>query len=467
MSCLVCEMTASGQHFGVRCCRACAAFFRRTLNMSLRYKCRFERKCEVTLNKRYSCRFCRFEKCQKLGMKREMVQIGKRTEVKMEHEEVDVNNDSAGESPSSSVDSVHLNPGVTSAAPSTNATFNYEKRRSETNQPNISLLHRSVIEEVGKAVLPSVKREAECGSDSEASQSTIFALAAAQATQDLHTNVQQILTPAIDAMFDKNPDEICSFPAIPLTICQQALLAYHEHNRQWPSQDNLRETKSLDMEVFMRHHYIEIEHIARFCMSIRTFAQLPKDQKWIIFKHFWTRFYELDRSFATCQRLGYNIEDERCVCFDGLIVNMGISIVNIETFSDMDANEVKSFMKGTHEKFRLIFINPFKKLRPSEFELVYMMMSIMWSVGISTQPDITDETRAIAKKVENRLAEDLHNYYAEQQDQSKPNYASRITKLSSIASAVNEVNERRREDSQVSKTFNIFKSDIFFSDISV
>lgn len=104
------------------------------------------------------------------------------------------------------------------------------------------------------------------------------------------------------------------------------------------------ENVPLDMENFMRNHYIEIEHIARFCMSIRVFAQLPKDQKWIIFKHFWTRFYELDRCFATCQRLGYNLTDERGLTLNGQIINFGISVVKLENISDMDATQVRKLV---------------------------------------------------------------------------------------------------------------------------
>ncbi|EYB95326.1 hypothetical protein Y032_0161g3370 [Ancylostoma ceylanicum] len=69
--CAVCEMPSSGLHFGVSCCRACAAFFRRTLSLKLKYKCRFSGMCEVTQKKRYSCRHCRFEKCVVVGMRKE------------------------------------------------------------------------------------------------------------------------------------------------------------------------------------------------------------------------------------------------------------------------------------------------------------------------------------------------------------------------------------------------------------
>ena len=49
--CLICYVEASGIHFGVRSCRACTAFFRRTVRNNFTYKCRFDNKCDVSQSK--------------------------------------------------------------------------------------------------------------------------------------------------------------------------------------------------------------------------------------------------------------------------------------------------------------------------------------------------------------------------------------------------------------------------------
>src|SRR5690349_20537463 len=41
LTCAVCGSDADGQHFGADACRACAAFFRRTVARGLKYVCRF------------------------------------------------------------------------------------------------------------------------------------------------------------------------------------------------------------------------------------------------------------------------------------------------------------------------------------------------------------------------------------------------------------------------------------------
>ncbi|CAO4373113.1 unnamed protein product [Caenorhabditis nigoni] len=76
--CAVCESpTAFTLHFGGRCCKACAAFFRRTIALDLKYECAAVEPCEIHFSMRLVCRECRLRKCYSAGMKSELVRSRK------------------------------------------------------------------------------------------------------------------------------------------------------------------------------------------------------------------------------------------------------------------------------------------------------------------------------------------------------------------------------------------------------
>ncbi|CAJ0608939.1 unnamed protein product [Cylicocyclus nassatus] len=414
--CAVCEMPSSGLHFGVSCCRACAAFFRRTLSLRLKYKCRFSGSCEVTQKKRYSCRHCRFEKCVRVGMRKEMVQMANVSNVPDPYD---------GAKPSSS------NPG-------SNASY------SSCSPPE-------PVYRIPAIVRNDNYQHIQNGSYVNTSSTFHF------------TNAQMILKAKIDVLFDMEFN-LNAFPyAIPLSVCQQAMIAYANHCQHWPQCriGKTHEADVIDIEHLLRDTYIEIEYLAEFAMSLQPFSQLPKDQKWLLFRNFWPGFFELDRCFHTCKILGYDINDERSVCLDGTIVNFKGHVARLDIVSDLNEEQIKKLMRPTHDLFRDLVTVPFKRLRPNEFELLYMVICCMWNV--KHIPNVTKETINIAEQVKNRLAEDVHSYYT--YELRTPNYASRLHKMSSIVSAVDKLQERRKEDSQLSRLFNIFKHDIFMSEL--
>lgn len=68
--CLVCSTPTSGFHFQINSCRACSAFWRRSQQGERKYRCRRNSKnCEVHYSIKNVCRYCRFEKCKRVGMK--------------------------------------------------------------------------------------------------------------------------------------------------------------------------------------------------------------------------------------------------------------------------------------------------------------------------------------------------------------------------------------------------------------
>ncbi|KAI6182669.1 Nuclear receptor domain-containing protein [Aphelenchoides bicaudatus] len=65
--CVVCGSRSNTFSFGVFCCRACCAFFRRSLNK--KYTCRRENNCKIDQDgMRNACRACRLARCYKAGM---------------------------------------------------------------------------------------------------------------------------------------------------------------------------------------------------------------------------------------------------------------------------------------------------------------------------------------------------------------------------------------------------------------
>ncbi|CAL1582260.1 unnamed protein product [Knipowitschia caucasica] len=71
--CGVCGDQAKGYHFNALTCEGCKGFFRRAIKRSSPLQCLFLNKCVITKNNRRSCQACRFQKCQAIGMRKEMV----------------------------------------------------------------------------------------------------------------------------------------------------------------------------------------------------------------------------------------------------------------------------------------------------------------------------------------------------------------------------------------------------------
>ncbi|XP_021363677.1 nuclear hormone receptor HR96-like isoform X1 [Mizuhopecten yessoensis] len=71
--CLVCGDRALGYNFNAVTCESCKAFFRRNALKDQSLKCLFQGNCSIDVRTRRFCPYCRLNKCNQIGMKREMI----------------------------------------------------------------------------------------------------------------------------------------------------------------------------------------------------------------------------------------------------------------------------------------------------------------------------------------------------------------------------------------------------------
>lgn len=72
--CHVCGTRGAQTHYGGICCVSCKMFFRRNAQYDLNAnRCVFNEKCDITINSRRACRYCRLQKCLDIGMQRELL----------------------------------------------------------------------------------------------------------------------------------------------------------------------------------------------------------------------------------------------------------------------------------------------------------------------------------------------------------------------------------------------------------
>lgn len=76
ISCQVCGQECNGKfHYGAMVCRACAAFFRRSVEFKTSKSCHRIKKCDFLKKGYFTCKYCRLQKCLKVGMSYERFQF--------------------------------------------------------------------------------------------------------------------------------------------------------------------------------------------------------------------------------------------------------------------------------------------------------------------------------------------------------------------------------------------------------
>ncbi|EYC13521.1 hypothetical protein Y032_0043g761 [Ancylostoma ceylanicum] len=92
--CVVCgDRACSHLYYGVAACHGCKCFFWRTVKSGLTYSCRFDGRCSISTAGRNACRYCRFNRCLKSGMKLEAVRMDRKNDKALKRKRSEVDSD--------------------------------------------------------------------------------------------------------------------------------------------------------------------------------------------------------------------------------------------------------------------------------------------------------------------------------------------------------------------------------------
>uniref|UniRef100_A0A7E4W4Y8 Nuclear receptor domain-containing protein n=1 Tax=Panagrellus redivivus TaxID=6233 RepID=A0A7E4W4Y8_PANRE len=369
-SCLVCGQISHGYHFGILACRACAAFFRRTVAEKKVYRCRNSCNCQISKEMRNMCRCCRFKRCIELGMNKEDVQL---------------NRDPLGKRKEDS------NEGVTTVicCNSENSRCGMEpkaKRASLTPKP---LAPVQVLEETLPQVLPA--------SMTATPTTIIYQAALSQQAAQQYSLAQPIgILP-------------CSM-APSQSVMQQLMEGYNNYNSSQKSLFTVMYPDNIfAAEVFKQATHTEFVKMERGCLSLQfsmlndsfhPFSELSQDQKINVLQLFSRRFTILDSMWRSAA--AFPLDDNKVVMHYGQYLDIN----NLEHFfkDDKDPKESAHLFTEAAKNMTLVK-SKILKLKLTVQEYAALLGVMLWNEVGMFVPQFT-----AAEDVKNRIYSELHTY---------------------------------------------------------
>uniref|UniRef100_A0A1I7YRJ8 Nuclear receptor domain-containing protein n=1 Tax=Steinernema glaseri TaxID=37863 RepID=A0A1I7YRJ8_9BILA len=346
--CRVCGAKSHGAHFQVQTCRACAAFFRRTCAGGRTYKCRRATKsCDVAKNAQLNCRYCRFERCRKVGMKYHKSQDEVPSDV-----------------PQTSVDLASIKqevvtPSPADPAPST-ATFHYDNHRVLMD---IDRIHRSVASILEGNVI-------NFGPSPGASAFRVVC----------HSTLDRVKH-AFDELFAA----------------------------EWAEKRERHPVTKVDIKRILNRLSVNYMKYAKFLMATPHFAKLDMQDKWLMYRRANSLFVLFDTAYPTIKTFGYDVNDRKIIFDAETCSNVDNFEFCAEGMPESTQREVnKVFMKFPRDVIENL-VTPMRKMRMTDWELVYLQMLLLWD--IRTIPEVSDNAREVAARVVDEVSAEMDRYY--------------------------------------------------------
>ncbi|CAB03998.2 Nuclear Hormone Receptor family [Caenorhabditis elegans] len=394
VNCEICQKTSHGLHFGLETCRACAAFFRRTVVLNRKYKCiQKTGKCEIGAGgEEKLCKFCRFKKCIDLGMTTENV----RTDFKDDSE------DTSSQSPQST-SSMEVTSSQQIVAKVRNRV-EYYIVNPKTQAPAMLIDVNAIIKE-SRAIL----------------ETHYF------------------------------PDEDLIAHLNPLQRMSHSLHKIRE-KQSW-SPEFFEHVKFYKMFQWWE---VQMRDTATWLMHSDEFRRLPSHEKIAIFKIVWAVWRRFERYTMSAQMFGQKCYDEKIhVHNHQFAARFGNYHIDYSNVSDHGFERFNNVFGGKMIRYFDIIVKPYLELNLSETEVTYILCQIVWNYAGRR---LQGQTQAAGERFLEEISNNLHSYYEEaaRKEENPKNYASRLTKMMQIVNEMLSIQLKRENTMDIAMLFDMF-----------
>ncbi|KAH7709585.1 Protein NHR-33 [Aphelenchoides avenae] len=409
--CSVCGDDSDGLHFGQYTCRACAAFFRRTVSLKLQYTCKHDNNCDIEKSARNMCRACRFEKCLQVGMLTSAVQhardgLGKRKDAKDKpspegSDTPDVKipksvGDSNGSPP-------HLLNGhgtlatalgiPTTAGTPLNAfytTLPQPTTASYTTLTTASAVDGATILHIG------MPNGADNGYDMHRNGSTVpyMQLGHESAFTALRDPEMKYLSKMLEGYH-----HFLSLRKASYTLIEECPMFKNRSAHEIPQSNFGTSKKICKIEASLIMDTVE-----KFFIP---FGSLPPEEKNRVFEGFYCIFSNAERAFRTHQT--FPAGDDRLLMPDGGYIRLSELQKFYENNSLIrgDPAQVARIFESAMSYIVSVVVAHMRSVDLTEVELMALAGMFLWK----DKADVSEDTAATIRRTRDNILVDLHNYY--------------------------------------------------------
>ncbi|TKR81995.1 hypothetical protein L596_015781 [Steinernema carpocapsae] len=400
--CVVCDDQSDGLHFGQMTCRACAAFFRRTVSLKLDYNCRSNGNCEISKAARNMCRSCRYQKCLARGMLVSAVQqardsLGKRKErVSSGSERVQAKSTSPKASPPMETPQpmVVTPPATTHVIHTTAPSSDYASITPDLYWNNQVMTTTNGV--IGIAASPAPN----------------YNVINQFSTMQLNQLNQAFVTPPREEM-QILPKIIEGFDQFS-TLMQASMDIVREQREQGcptfrnPHEITMHESNFSESKKVCKMEYSILMKIVDSYFF--PFSELHQKDKTHLFESFFCLFSNTHRAYRSYEFFGQDPNDDRLVMPDGGY----IQISSLEKFYENSSNiKVSATAVANMFKDAMVFVKEaivehMRRIKISRTEMCFIFGIFLWRDSVRT---ISPDAMNVVHSTREVLLKDLHIHY--------------------------------------------------------